>query len=299
MPFMLRDTSGNRPLGKLESFWLFYDFGVDKASNIVTVNNGYFAVYFSHSTAAEPVGAVDPSHRQFELKDAAGKSLKVDHATVVKSRKVGYGNERGQLHLFDLNNAVQEKKGWFDGAGWAPGFTKPTAQQGGAPLESHEAGLGTESPVRHAFGVMSDGAATTVDRLAVVMPLLANSFFATLLQKDGKPMSALSVTTPRGTWTHFDQPPLPDGPTGYAMIAAGVFKGVDVLSRLASWHLIKPRMHREFAEMLAEVIDQASPLQRNLDTAEETQRDGVIQATPRGPVEVLYLTGLASANQVL
>ncbi len=324
MPYIWSKTgkpTSTELTARLESFWLYYDFVVDRGNRQITIGDGYYAVYLSQASGPPAVLKPAAADRDFTLDDTAGNVVQLKHAALIQSRVVEYSNEFNHLHVFKFDDAANATT-WIDASGWNPGFTNPDTNEGNRVFWPHTATFGAyeakkgEKPKagapaaspgfteRYVYWLMARENASGTRALGAVMPFLNPSCLSHILSGDNKVMPPLKLKVQsRPDWTYFPTgvKTFPGDVKGYVMVAQGAFKAIDLSSELESWHLQGPSGPTEevlVADRLADLVHRAGKLRRTLETCDDTKHDSVIPASPDGPVEVLYLDSLNNRVKV-
>ena len=291
----------------MESFWLFYNFEINSATKIITINDkeGMFAVYISQKSGPPfiPKLNMDPLNTSnFEITDRGGQKIQLNHVRLVESRLVEFSNEVAQLHLFKFsNNAPVEPPKWINTGGWAPQFTNPTHNKGNVPFLKHLFELDGKIQNRYIYWISAQEDGQGTKSFALAMPFLGQSPFQTILSEDGNPLPKIDILMNNHTWSY--PPPgntsLPGAIKGFAMVADGAFKSIALNSAIDEWLDVDTNDTSTVITKLSQVVgDYPTSISRTLNTAHVVNKDSVVQAEPDPAVEILYMGKLNSINPV-
>lgn len=285
-----RDNDTSTKMADVESFFIYLDFDITNNLGTVTVKGGYWAVCCSGSTddypQGRPVANVPP--QSYYLKAPHSNGLQFHRSRLLGSRKVEYGNEFTDLHLFEFVGAPKQlvapppgapaggaappvPQPWVDLADWQLKHTEPKAARNQKPLLLRRLSLTGQLENRyvHALSVNEDGQGTS--SVAAAMPFDNPTCLASLISLHGGPMAELGVWTGgRATptdevternpgWHYFttDQlaanANLPGTPVGFVMVAQGAFKAItwEAIDEWQPGEIAGGRLMRQLRKLVA------------------------------------------------
>jgi hypothetical protein len=292
---------------EMASFWIYCNFSVNRATKKLNVSNGFFATYISHDSNKVLSTVPTAAQKSFSLSGSEG-TIKLNHATLVRTRLSYVSNEYNRLHLFEFD-ANENRTEWISSSGWTSTFQQPTSNKDGTKFLNHTITFG-EVDKRYAYQVVSDEDAAGTCSLGVVVPFLKTSVLATLLTKheeddgslDKGQVPELCLTFQGTNWEYFkkDLQQWQGNVRGYVMVAQGAFKSINPTADLERWQLVQDGIDkRSLAETLSRVACEATEFKRKLVNIKNTERNAVVKSvTGDQALEVIYLGELNSENPV-
>jgi hypothetical protein len=256
-------------MADVESFFIYIHFDVKTVLGTVGINGGYWAVCCSGLTDKYPQGRPEMSAepQSYYVKSANNNGFILKRSRLLGSRKVEFGNEFTDLHLFQFTGEPVEPVEsveptapngvpWVDLEPWAITHGEPSASRNKRPLLVRRltlAGL-VENRYAHALSTTEDGMGTS--SLSVAMAFDAPTCLASVVGLHGQPMAQLDIWTggPRKPgqekvvartatpWSYFtpvqlaSNASLPGAPVGFVMVAQGAFKAI-AWEEIDEWYL--------------------------------------------------------------
>lgn len=307
MPYELVQQSPSSVIvtKNLESFWVLYNFNVNKATKKIEIISGYFAAYISQKSGNPLIESLykqqstekNDAYRKFEISNVAAQKIAINNARLVDSRFAQFSNEVSQIHLFDLSEENEHKKEWVDTKGWTPKFSNPIKNDDGKYFLKQTIGFGSVKD-RYIYWLATQANENGTERFAVATPFIANSLAGTILSLHQQDLPKIQISVDEKPWSYPSGEEIPGDIQGYLMVAEGAFKSITLSGEIDT--LIKKvtskQPSKDILTYLSEIIHKyPTPIHRTINTAPVTSSSALIPSSPELPIEILYLEGLNSS----
>ncbi|GJD19163.1 hypothetical protein RIVM261_041190 [Rivularia sp. IAM M-261] len=307
MPYeLVQQSPGSVNVTKnLESFWILYQFNVNKATKKIEIIRGYFAAYISQKSGNPLIESLykqqskekNDAYRKFEISNIASQKIGINNARLVDSRFAQFSNEVSQIHLFDLSDENEHKKEWIDTKGWTPKFSNPSKNDDGKYFLKQTINFGQVKD-RYVYWLATQANENGTERFAVATPFIANSLMGTILALHQQDLPKIQISVDEKPWSYPSGEEIPGDIQGYLMVAEGAFKSITLSGEIDT--LIKKvtskQPSKDILTYLSEIIHKyPTPIHRTINTAPVTSSSALIPSNPELPIEILYMEGLNSS----
>jgi hypothetical protein len=296
----------------LDSFWILYNFNVDKATKKIEIMRGYFAAYISQKVGNPIIESLykqqsqekTDAYRKLEISNVASQKIIINNAKLVGSRFAQFSNEVSQLHLFDLSSENEHKKEWVDTKGWTPKCETPTGNADGSAPMKQTIGFGQVKD-RHIYWLATQANGNGTERFAAATYFTANSLAGTILSLHQQDLPKIQLSVNEKPWSYPSGDEIPGHIQGYLMVAEGAFKSIALSGEIDNLinKVISKQLSKDILRYLSEVVQKyptksvskaESKFSRTINTVHDTWENAIIPSTPELPIEILYMEGLNS-----
>jgi hypothetical protein len=294
----------------MESFWLYCSFAVEDQTNVVTIQDGYLAVYFSqqndHPEIRRPKRDAGVNCA-IERDPGSQRKIELKNLSLIGSRLSEYANERSYLHLYRFE--VNHLPDWIgEPIGWQANYRNPAANDDHTPLLDRHVSFGSVKD-RHVYWTSVEESFRSIKTLSLATAFTGDqSLFKSLIAAHNEPFPTLTLTSDwHGTEYQFPSTSdeVPDtAHQGFAMIAEGAFAALPLASELDSsveedsWLFgrgagagpILKRLSNLVFNYPTEALE--GGLRRYLFQSKNSAASSVIPTTRDNPFELLHIRGM-------
>lgn len=289
----------------MESFWLYASFQIEDATNFLSIQDGYLAVYFSQQN--EDPAIARPKRDAViscEITRDSARSIRLENLSLLASRMAEYTNERSYLHLYRFN--TNKLPDWIK-IEWAGTYKNPEHNDDHTPLLDRTLSFDSVAD-RHVYFLSIEENFQAVNGITVATPFLEKSIFADIIQANTKEIPTLTIKSDwhGGSWD-FPNPAEEARDTaleGFVMVAEGAFAalplsaGLDSTVEEDSWLFSRSAGAPPILKRLSELVysypteSLQGGLRRYLFNAKNSAQTSVIPTTRDNPFEVLHIRNM-------
>lgn len=295
----------------LESFWIYTSFNVEQSTNIVQIQDGYLAVYFSQQSPVKGKtgpALARPKREQAatcEIKGSSGKnSIRLSNLTLLGSRSAEFRNERSYLHVYRFD--VNQLPDWFK-ADWYSNFQITPDNDDQTDFIERTLDFDSVSE-RQVFWFSYEENFQGISSVTLATPFLGKNIFNDIIQKNNKDMPTLKINS-KWHQQNWDFPSNADqvrdsAKQGFVMITEGAFSALPLSAELDSsvdldsWYFGRSAGGAPIIKRLSELVftypteNSHGGLRRYLFNSQRSDASAVIQTTKHPPYEIFHLRGL-------